>query len=78
MKKSELGKVKRARRMLTMYLLLRRRPVGLRELSFVFKRNERSIQRDIALLKEAGAHIEKVNNLFFYVDKSKDDQPLPL
>ena len=75
MKKSELGKVKRAKRMLSIYLMLRRCPVGLRELSFVFKRNERSIQRDIALLKDAGAHIEKANN-FFYVDRKRDDEKI--
>lgn len=65
----------RASRMIGIYLLLRKRPFGLRELAFKFKVNERSIQRDLKLLREAGAPLENLKYGYF-VNTKLDKQCL--
>lgn len=54
-----------------MYLLLRRRQLPIITLARRYKVNERTIQRDLKLLRESDAPIEK-GVLGFYVDKRKD------
>lgn len=59
MKKSELRKVSRARRMIGLFLLLYGDSATLEQLAKRYKVNERSILRDLKLLREAGAIIRK-------------------
>jgi predicted DNA-binding transcriptional regulator YafY len=66
-----LDKVKRARRMIEIYLMLRHAPANIEALATIFEVNARSIQRDLKLLKEAGAHIVK-ETWGYYVDKKND------
>lgn len=61
----------RAKRMIVIYLRLRQMDMTLSQLAKRFKVNERSIQRDLKLLREAGAPIEK-GDFGFYVDKKRD------
>ena len=78
MKKKNINKkliLNRASRMIGIYLLLRKRPFGLKELAFRFKVNERSIQRDLKLLREAGAPVEKID-YGYIIDTKLDKQCL--
>jgi predicted DNA-binding transcriptional regulator YafY len=71
MKKPGQAKLKRARRMIELYLLLRIQTCPLRVLEKRFKVNRRSILRDLQLLRDAGAHINH-DELGYYVDRKKD------
>ena len=61
----------KTKRVIAIYLLLRKKDKTIVELAKRFKVNERSIQRDIKLLKEAGVVIEK-SHLGYWVDKRMD------
>ena len=58
--------------MIAIYLLLRKKALPLITLSSRFKVNERSILRDLKLLREAGAWIDKNDIGFFFVDTKKE------
>lgn len=58
--------LQKTKRVITIYLLLRERHMELDKISKKFKVSTRSIQRDIKLLKEAGAVVYK-NELGYYV-----------
>ena len=62
----------RAERMIAIYLLLRKKALPLITLSRRFKVNERSILRDLKLLREAGAPLGKNAIGLFFVDTKKD------
>ena len=56
----------RAKRMISIYLLLRERHVAIPKLAKRYKVNARSIQRDLKLLREAGAKV-MLGNFGYYV-----------
>ena len=58
--------------MIALYLLLRKRSLPLITLAHRFKVNERSILRDLKLLREAGAAMDKNTNGHFFVDTEQD------
>jgi len=67
MRQSEKSKVTRARRMMGVFLTLYERSAKLSELAKKYKINERSILRDLKLLRDAGAVIKKKDRKFHVV-----------
>ena len=70
--KTKLTILHRAQRMMAIYLLLRKKALPLITLSRRFKVNERSILRDLKLLREAGAPLDKSAIGFYFVDTRKE------